>query len=169
MIKAKRSHDATLLNAIVRHPDIYPWIGDDFAVPPTEFDVGPVLDQFVWMIPHEDGRPMGFCAFQPINRVLYSFHGGLFVECRGQRGRIAAWRMFEYMFDCLGVKKLMAMTPTVNRAAQRYNASLGMTREGKLTKAHQAGGKLVDLVIYGITVEEFEQCQSEQLSVPQQA
>lgn len=156
-ITVKRCHDPALLNLIVRHPEIYPTVGDDFQVPATEFHVEPAIDDFVWLVPYWKGRwPMGFCAFRPASRTMYEYHGGLFVKYRGHRGFAAARAMFGYVFRSLGAAKLMTLTPTDNRAAMWFNSIVGLRREGLLTAAHRSGGRLIDLVVYGLTVEEFD-------------
>ena len=127
-----------------------------YEVPATEFDVTPVVDQFVWLVPYWQRSPMGFCAFQPMSRTLYNFHGGMFVEFRGRRAFAAARQMFAYMFDSIGARKLMTLTPGDNRAAMRFNALAGLRRQGLITEAHMGGGKLLDMVLFGLTVQEFE-------------
>lgn len=52
-----------------------------------------------------------------------------------------------------GFDKLVALCPAGNRGAQRVNSAIGFERQGLLTGAYRRGGRLEDLVVYGMSRE----------------
>ena len=67
----------------------------------------------------------------------------------------AACAVVEHAFSTLGLKRIYARHLTRNAASGRVMQKIGMKREGCLRQHAQKWGKLEDVAVYGILMEEW--------------
>lgn len=157
-VDIRRCTDADLLTRIMCDPSIYPWIVDDASPSADEFRMPEAIAKSnadLFLIPYVDNTPAGFTWFRAENAVMCSYHGGLLPGYRGKQGLTLVSGALRHFFECTSYRKVIAMCPEVNRAAQRFNRAIGMQREGRITKAFSLDGELCDLIVYGITEKEL--------------
>lgn len=154
-IEVERCTDAALLSALIRHPAVYPGVIDDASPPAEQFALPEALVvQDVFLLPRVNGVAAGWAWFHPESVALASYHGALLPEFRGGVGVEIGRAVFQHFWEHTLFDKVMALCPMTNKPAQRFNAAMGMRREGTLTRAYRQGGSLVDLVVFGIERKE---------------
>lgn len=150
-IDVRQCSDAGVLLGILRDPSVYPWIADDTSPPADEFTIpGAILSSDLFLVPYVDDVAAGFAWFHAESMVLCSYHGALLPGFRGGLGVRIGRQVFDHFFENTSFEKVMALCPTNNPRAQRFNSAIGMQREGLLTKSYLSGGELRDLVLFGI-------------------
>lgn len=151
-IEVRQCSDADVLLGILRDPSVYPWISDDCSPAAEDFDLpAEVLSRDLFLVPYVDGDAAGLAWFHAESAVLCSYHGALLPGFRGGLGVRIGRQVFDHFFEHTDFQKVMALCPADNPRAQRYNAAIGMRREGVLTESHLSGGELHDLVLFGIS------------------
>lgn len=63
--------------------------------------------------------------------------------------------VLRYYFDELGYHRASGMVYAFNEPSQRFHENFGFTLEGRVREYHFAGGKLHDILWYGILAPEF--------------
>lgn len=153
-IDVRQCSDAGVLLGILRDPSVYPWISDDCSPAAEDFDLpSEILSRDLFLVPYVDGDAAGFAWFHAESAVLCSYHGALLPGFRGVFGVRIGRQVFDHFFEHTSFEKVMALCPSDNRRAQRFNSAIGMQREGLLTKSYLSGGELRDLVLFGISRE----------------
>lgn len=137
----------------MRHPDVWPWISDDSCPAPVDFAIPDGwIDQCTYAV-CVNGAPVGFAMLEPRSAAMAEFHGALLPEWRGKTGIRLARMAISRLWQDTGFDKLIALCPAGNRGAQRVNVAIGFERQGLLTDAYRRGGRLEDLVVYGMSRE----------------
>lgn len=149
----------------LRRPDIYWPAADSLAPQPeqmsfvqhlTHSDVSTFVASF-------DGEIVGYVQFNRRTSIGAEIHcafvevfnsGRLKIQVRGT----VAKKLGQYAIACAfqkGLLKLWAPIPADNRAAIFAARHLGFRHEGTLTRAIVREAGIMDLVIYGLTKEQF--------------
>ncbi|WP_414583207.1 GNAT family N-acetyltransferase [Scytonema sp. PCC 10023] len=63
--------------------------------------------------------------------------------------------LIDYLFNTIGLNKVMAQTGAFNQASIALLTSLGFQQDGRLRQHHELDGKLYDDFIFSILAEEF--------------
>lgn len=146
-----RFNSAEDLVRIMRHPGVWPWITDDGSPDPDALQIPDGwIERHVYAV-CAAGQPVGFALFDPRSAALAEFHGAMLPEWRGPVGLALARMAIARFWQDFGCDKLVAMCPTGNRAAARMNITLGFKREGLLTSAYRRGGRLEDVIVFGMS------------------
>ncbi|MBN2387455.1 MAG: GNAT family N-acetyltransferase [Anaerolineales bacterium] len=117
-------------------------------------------DTFRWMIENQDGQTVG-----SIDTHHCSSHNGTFSYALdidpGQRGKGYAGEairlVLKYYFEELRYQKVSVPVHADNPASIRLHEKLGFQVEGRFRRAFFTGGEYVDVLWFGMTVEEFQQ------------
>jgi RimJ/RimL family protein N-acetyltransferase len=117
-------------------------------------------DQLFLVIENKDGDLVGCINTHHCDRRVGNFGYGVSVrtEFRG-RGYAseAIQRVMAYFFRELRYQKVTVDVSSFNDASIRLHQKLGFTQEGRLRRMLFTNGAHYDLLIFGMTVEEFEE------------
>jgi len=109
--------------------------------------------EFAFAITGSDGRLLGGCGLNQINRVHRFGNLGYWVRTsatgRGVAGE-SARLMAEFAFRNTELVRLEIVCAVENRRSQRVAERTGAVREGVLRNRLQLHGKAVDAVMYGL-------------------
>lgn len=129
-------------------------------------------DRFRWLIVdlegEGEGEPVGTINTHSCDRRVGAFSYGVALSAGGQgRGYAAeAVRLvLRYYFEELGYQKVNVHVYEFNDASRRLHERLGFVREGRLRRQAFAGGRHWDVLVYGLTREEFAAGQAGELPV----
>ena len=117
-------------------------------------------DTFNWIIEESNGTPVGFIHThncQPRNGV---FKYGLGVDASQRRKGYAAAAILlilGYYFQELRYQKVTVQMHSENEASRALHERLGFVREGAVRRAIFTGGRYLDELYFGMTVEEWQQ------------
>jgi len=144
--------DYAVANRIIHHPDIYPWITDDYA-DPTHTQLGTffLMQPIVWLV-HPSEHVLLMTV--PRTRTLHEVHTMIEPEGRGKQAikdvRAAAKWYFENEGRC---EKIITYVPFHNKQAYSFARIVGMKDEGICTKSFKKNGVLIDQWVLGLEKE----------------
>jgi len=152
-------NDLKIVDAIHRHPSVYPWIIDDMYSDnePDGFTNYHALinpDNYYLSFWYE-GLPAGVFSFFPINLITYEGHIAILPKFRGKTALKASLRVINWMFENTACRKIVCMIPTYNLKAMTLITRLGFQKEGFLYRSFKKNGVLYNQHIVGINKGEF--------------
>lgn len=117
-------------------------------------------DAFHWVIENADGVAVG-----SINTFGCDSRAGVFSQAfdiAGEHRRKgyaaeAVWIVLKYYFRELRFQKVLNGVHAYNDASMKLHERLGFSNEGRLRRMIFTDGKYFDKMLYGMTVEEFEE------------
>ncbi len=115
-------------------------------------------DAYHWVIENAQGDAVGSIATHHCNQRDGVFSYGLDIDCRHRRrgyARAAIGLVLRYYFDHLRYHKASVMVHGDNEASLRLHDRLGFVREGILREQVFTNGVYVDLILFGLTADEF--------------
>lgn len=123
-----RTFDRDLVNGVVRHPEIYPYVTDANSPPAEEFDATQILlDNGNYALSvHEGDELMGVFLFTRITDTTYEVHTCLLPNCRGQKAAQAAQDVVHWMFARSFCNRIVTRCPDNNPRAKRFAQSAGL-------------------------------------------
>lgn len=116
-------------------------------------------DEFRFQIERLDGEFVGTLNTHTVNRRCGTFRYGLAILPQYQRQGFASEAvrlLLRYYFWERRYQKVNAEVYSFNAASIRLHESLGFTLEGRLRRMIFTGGQFHDVLLYGMTREEFE-------------
>ncbi len=139
--------DAARLNAIVNHPDIYPWV-KGFADGPL--DLSPVIDggEAVCLLGEHGGL-----LFHRLQPGLYEVHTQVVPEGRGEWALNCARACLHWLFTRTDAVEVLTKCPEGNLAAKSLARACGLTKEFTNPVGWVLDGKPVPADIYSITIQ----------------
>ena len=117
-------------------------------------------DSFSWVIENGEGSPVGSIHTHNCHPRSGVFNYGLGVEARQRRKGYAAAAILlvlRYYFQELRYQKVTIRMHGENDASRALHERLGFVREGAVRRAIFTGGRYLDELYYGMTVEEWRQ------------
>jgi RimJ/RimL family protein N-acetyltransferase len=115
-------------------------------------------DQFRWAIADHDGTLIGTINTHSCDRRNGVFRYGLGIRQEYQRrgyAREAILLALRYFFGELRYQKVGALVYSFNTPSISLHERLGFQQEGRLRREIFTAGQYHDVVIFGLTVEEF--------------
>ena len=115
-------------------------------------------DRFSWVIEDRDGAPVGFIHTHNSHPRNGVFRYGIGVESSQRRKGYAAAAILlvlRYYFLELRYQKVNVQLHSENEASRLLHERLGFVREGAVRRAIFSGGRYLDELLYGMTVEEW--------------
>jgi RimJ/RimL family protein N-acetyltransferase len=128
----------------------------------------PVNDRFRWVMVNDDDEAVGSINTHSCDRRVGSFSYGIVLDARWQGqgfGSEAIRLVLRYYFTELGYQKVTVHVYEFNEGSRRLHEGLGFAREGRLRREAYADGRLWDVLVYGMTREEFAAREEEKLPV----
>jgi RimJ/RimL family protein N-acetyltransferase len=118
----------------------------------------PENDEFHWVIESRDGAVVGSIATHDCNRRCGTFGYGINVLSTHRRNGYASDAIrvvLRYAFEELGYQKVTVEVLAFNEASISLHQRLGFQSEGRLRRMIFTGGQYFDLLMFGMTKEEF--------------
>ena len=118
----------------------------------------PVNDGFRWIIERRDGTPVGTILTHTCDRRVGSFGYGVALARAHWRHGYASEAIrlvLRYFFEELRYQKVTVQVYAFNEGSIALHERLGFQQEGRLRRLVFTGGEHHDLLVYGMTVEEF--------------
>lgn len=144
----ERTADMDLVRRILTDPRVWPHVGDDFAPPAEDFRAN--NDPRIWYVLVIEGCEVtGLVTFLPKSTVMWDTHLVLTGRARKARGADVLKAAFRWMVAESGAEYFEAQIPKSNRLAWKL-ANRCMHFAGRHQKAFRKGGKLQDLLIFGV-------------------
>lgn len=115
-------------------------------------------DQFRWAIEDRAGALVGTINTHTCDRRNGTFHYGLGVRPEYQRrgyARGAILLVLRYFFGELRYQKVGATVYSFNAPSIRLHERLGFQQEGRLRRELFTAGQYHDILIFGLTADEF--------------
>ena len=123
-------------------------------------------DSFHWMIETLDGTPVGTIHTHDCSLRNGTFSYGIDV-CEEQRGHgyaaEAIWQVLRWYFYELRYQKVTVWIHSDNPASLHLHEKLGFQHEGNMRRMMYTGGNYVDVILMGLTREEFEEINRQKL------
>jgi RimJ/RimL family protein N-acetyltransferase len=123
-----------------------------------EANRGPKNDEFRWVIEDAAGVIVGAINSHSCDRRNGTFGYGLHID-RAHRGKGYAAEAIRLVlrsfFDELGYQKAHVHVYAFNEPSIRLHERLGFQQEGRLRRLLFTGGRHHDVLVYGLTAEEF--------------
>ena len=156
-VAIQRLTDHLYVDAVMKHPDVYPWITDDFNPHPDDFDTESLIENehLYFVGAFVDDAIAGVFMFHPMTMVMYGMHSAVLPKYRGWLSVRMAIGAAKWVFrntDCL---KLITYVPAGNIAALALARRGGMKAEGVITESIMKDGAMIDQTILGITKGEL--------------
>ena len=143
-----------IINNILRDPEIFPFISDDFTQPPEEFTVGPTIKTAHILCPNR----YTVVLFLPKNGITWELHYNVLKAGRGEDIRKITPEILKYDFEQIpNCKKLVCYIAEQHKNVIKFAVEMGMQYEGRLKGSVQKNGKLYDDIILGMRRTEWEQ------------
>lgn len=134
--------DEKKLARIINHPDVSPWLVDDFQV---------VIHPSVIYLMNEEET--GFTRTDPLNSVICSGHICVLPELRGAAIEFL-WEAVGWFFKNTWYQKIVVFIPVFNERTIGFVRKFGFTQEGLLTKSCLKDWKLYDQIIFSVNKED---------------
>ena len=115
-------------------------------------------DSFHWVIENHDGDPVGSISTHNCTPRYGTFSYGIDVAPEHQRqgyAREAIRLVLRYYFEELRYQKVTVPVHSDNEASIRLHEGLGFQREGTHRRMFYTQGHFVDVIWFGMTIEEF--------------
>ena len=126
----------------------------------------PTGDVFRWVIVADGDQVVGTINTHDCDRRAGAFSYGMAVAPDWRRQGFAAEAIrlvLRYFFAELGYQKVTIQVYEFNTASRRLHERLGFVREGTLRRMVYTGGRHWDVLVFGLTREEFEADQAGKL------
>jgi RimJ/RimL family protein N-acetyltransferase len=135
--------DAERIKAILRHPEVYPHIRDDYSPPADAFTPPPGY----YLEPVEGV----LVSLRPKMETLWEAHIAALPEARG-RGSEAVKLAADWLRTNTRAEQVLAMFPDDNAAVHRMVERSGFVRVGEVPSSFRRDGRLLSLHIYSLRI-----------------
>lgn len=115
-------------------------------------------DVFHWIIENQDGEPVGSISTHDCNPRYGTFSYGIDIAPEHQRkgyAREAIQLVLRYYFEELRYQKVTVPVHNDNEPSIKLHEDLGFQREGTHRRMFYTQGRFVDIIWFGMTIEEF--------------
>lgn len=129
--------------AVSTHPRNWKWVSED-GQDPANFVPPPRL-----YFAHGE---QGYVAVERLGAHTWAFHITMLPKAK----EVAKFTksIMDAIVLIFGAKKFLASIPTDNKACCRLARSLGAKEEGRLTKSFYRNGKMNDVIVFGMVVDD---------------
>jgi RimJ/RimL family protein N-acetyltransferase len=117
-------------------------------------------DAYTWLVENRSGSQVGIINTFDCNRLAGTYKYGVGIRAEHQRQGYASDTIrlvLRYFFQELRYQKVTVHIYDFNEASIRLHERLGFVQEGRLRRMGFTGGSYFDELLFGLTVEEFQQ------------
>jgi RimJ/RimL family protein N-acetyltransferase len=151
VITVARCTDYEFISAVFRHPDVWPFICDDYSSDPEWFRAD--CAGRVYVVPSLDGIPMGCFSLNDCNGSTVEMHTAILPEFRGPTTAQAFAVLLDFIeWEHPNVKRLRTWVPAFNTAAYKGALHAGMSHCGTEPASFLRYGELHDLHLFGVSI-----------------
>lgn len=151
MLRFERATDPIEIKKIVAHPDVYPFVTDDFSPAPRNY-WPPLSSVIYWLVAYQAGEVVGAFLFLPINAINFDFHAAVFPWARGTKwSRLAGAGALDWMWQNTKCLRVTASCPSFNLRALGWFKALGFKEFGVNHASFQKFEVLHDLIMLGVS------------------
>jgi len=129
---------------IIKHPDMYQYVGDDSSVPVDEYKIP---QYWVNVVAYRDGIPAGFLLVSGLNMVTAEVHVGIHPDHR-DISKECGVKLVQWVWDNLTPLKLVGQSHA--KVVTDYAVSCGFKVEGINEGSFMKNGELIDQTYIGI-------------------
>lgn len=149
MMLIERQSDASKLNAIVNHPDIYPWVRGAVEGP---LDMAAAIDSedIVSLLGEHGG-----VTFHRLMPSIWEAHTAILREGRGEWGVACVRECLKWMFCRTDAMEIMTRCPHGNLPAKALAKAIGGTYEFTNPNGWVMDGKAIPADIYSLRVQDW--------------
>jgi hypothetical protein len=157
MISFRRTCDMDLVRRVMTHPKVWPWISDDFAPAPEDFQPldHPGIVYVEAIVPDGSGpgqeKLLGLWIFAPQNGACWEVHTCLLPGHGFLRAREAARAMAEWIWEHTACLRIVTNVPRCNRAAYAFARAAGMQEFGTNEGSYMKNGRVWDQIMLGLS------------------
>ena len=145
----ERQIDATRLNAIVNHPDIYPWVRGTIEGP---LDLGPAIEEEAAIALLGEYGGVTFARLQP---GLWEAHTSILPVGRGEWGLKCVQECLKWLFCRTDAMEVMTRCPHGNLPAKALARAIHGTFEFTNPHGWVMDGKAVPADIFALRVQDW--------------
>lgn len=138
-----RTKDIDIINTIVTHNDIYPFIVDDGSPKKSEYS-SPENDEIYYLLGKE-----GLIIYSPLNYITYETHWCILPKYRGKSASFIK-ETIEWMFKNTVCRKIEGRIPENNRRAYLHAKRIGFYDEGISKNSFMKDGEIYNMNILGV-------------------
>lgn len=151
-MRLERTHDMEIVEEVINHPMIVSRLTDsqDWN---TIWDDG--TTHFMLVLNNEE-EVVGLYIVVQFNMWTWNVHSMFLPEAYKFGTLRAAKLLKEYIFEDLEALKIITQVPSYNDLAKGYAQNTGMTYEGTIVKAFKKGETMYDILMYGLTKEQYD-------------
>ena len=148
MITVERTEDSDLVTAILTEPDVWAGGCDDGSGSPDHF-VPSFHEAIYYLVPMDDGRPMGVFLITPSNSTTFEWHTGILPGSRGKKAVTGCRMAVEWMATNTPALKLITWVDVGARHVYLYAKACGFGVEGVSHGSLMKDGRLRDQYLMG--------------------
>ncbi len=146
-------NDVNVVDAVLKHPEVYPWISDDGSPLVDEFTSSLLISNpEVFVLMPSDGVVF---ILHPWNSITLEVHTNIVPEKRGREAITETMKAMAWVFKNTGCLKIVTHVPFFNRQAKIFALKCKMKHEGVNRQSFLKDGILYDQDILGITRKEW--------------
>jgi RimJ/RimL family protein N-acetyltransferase len=146
----ERTMDYGLIKWIITRPEIWAHATDDFSTAAEEFE--PAKSDMVWYVLVRDGDELlGMFMLVPENAICWKVHTCMLANAWGRKAKQAAKEGIDWVWKNMPAMRLVTDVPEYNRQASIFARWAGMTQFGLNPKSYRKNGKLMDVMLLGIS------------------
>lgn len=142
--------DREIIRNIVTHPAIWPHVSDDFSGEPEVWEP-PIGDGFIYTLALEAGEIRAMWMFEKTSPILFKVHTCVLPIGRGVWANEAAKKMALWIWEHTECQRIVTDVPEDNRLALRFAEAAGMQQFGVNPRSYKKGGKLLDVILLGMS------------------
>jgi len=149
-INFSESKDWETIRNIVTNQKIYPYVSDDFSPAPENYQ--PIQQEQAHYVLVRDGDELlGLWAFCEHTHICWQVHTCLLPIAYGERARIAAREMAEWIWNNTYCLRVITEIPEYNRLALRFARQSGMIDFGFNHACYLKHGVLYGVYLLGMS------------------
>ncbi len=150
-IDFERTRNLDFVSGIYTLPNVWPWIGDDYAPERRAFQANED-PRIVYLFCRERSTTVGLLTFLPQNTICWEGHI-ILLPRRKTRGHVILRGALEWMFEHTTAQRIVGAIPAYNRLTVNLVQRAGMTQYGVNPRSFMKNGKLEDQVLFGLSKE----------------
>ena len=148
----ERQKSAALVNEIVNHPSVHPWVAGPITGP---LDLTESIEDGSYIALM--GKYGGFLFWQ-VKPGIYDAHSAVVPEGRGAWAIRAAHKALRMMFDDEGAQEIMMVCPKGNIAVLTLVRMVKAKFRGTLENGWWRDGKAIPADVFSMTKLDYETC-----------
>lgn len=150
-IKALKESELDQIMPIFKHPEIHPFIVDDFTK--DFYDLKIISKWGIFLLIKNGEENIGFILIVPWNGICFEGHIAILPKYRGEKSIESIRKGCEWLYSNTSCQKIIAQIPVYNQKAYAAILSAGAKLEGINEKSIMRNGKLHDQYLLGFKKE----------------